>query len=159
MAAFAKYDGIDGEATDSNHDKWIDILSVDWGAHKPGGGSTGQSRRRGGVVCEDVTLTIEYEKAGPKLLDKCFKGEVIPKLEIELTATYGGSRATYLKYELINVMVTSYQTNASGNDESGPPMLVIGNNFEEIKVTYTEFDEAGSSQGNVEAEHKIGKGE
>ena len=159
MAAFAKYDGIDGEAIDANHDKWIDILSIDWGAHKPGGGATGQSRRRGGAVLEDLTLTIEYEKAAPKLQEKCLKGEVIPKLELELTSTYGGSRATYLKYELTNVMVTSYQTNASGNDDAGPPTVVIGNNFEEIKVTYTEYDEAGSSKGNVETEFKVGVGE
>ncbi len=159
MAAFAKYDGIDGEAIDANHDKWIDVLSIDWGAHKPGGGATGQSRRRGGVVCEDVTLTIEFEKAAPVLLDKCLKGEVIPKLEIELTSTYGGARATYLKYELVNVMITSYQTNASGNDDAGPPTVVIGNNFEEIKVTYTEYDDTGSSQGNVETTFKVEKGE
>ena len=25
-------------AGDSNHDKWIDVLSIDWGSHKPGGG-------------------------------------------------------------------------------------------------------------------------
>lgn len=159
MAAFAKYDGIDGEAIDANHDKWIDVLSVDWGAHKPGGGMTGQSRRRGGAVVEDLVLTIEYEKASPKLQEKCLLGEIIPKLEIELTSTYGGARATYLKYELKNVMVTSYQMNASGNDEAGPPTVVIGNNFEEIKVTYTEYDDEGSNKGNVETEHKVGKGE
>jgi type VI secretion system Hcp family effector len=159
MAAFAKYDGIDGESADANHDKWIDVLSIDWGAHKPGGGATGQSRRRGAAVVEDMTLTIEYEKAGPKLQEKCLKGEVIPKLELELTASYGGARATYLRYELQNVMVTSFQSNASGNDEAGPPTVVIGNNFEEIKVTYTEYDDTGSSQGNVETEFKVGKGE
>lgn len=155
MAAFAKYEGVDGESMDANHDKWIDVLSLDWGAHKPGGGSTGQSRRRGAAVVEDMVLTIEYEKAAPKLLEKCLRGEVVPKLEIELTATYGGARATYLKYELKNVMVTSYQTNASGNDEAGPPTVVVGNNFEEIKVTYTEYDDAGSSKGSVETEHKV----
>ena len=159
MAAFAKYEGVDGESKDANHDKWIDILSLDWGAHKPGGGSTGQSRRRGAAVVEDLTLTIEYEKSSPKLQEKCLKGEVIPKLEIEQTATYGGARATYLKYELKNVLVTSFQTNASGNDEAGPPTVVIGNNFEEIKVTYTEFDDEGSSKGNVETEFKVEKGE
>ena len=158
MAVFAKYDGVDGESKDENHDKWIDVLSIDWGAHKPGGGMTGQSRRRGAAVVEDMTLTVEYEKSAPKLLEKCLKGEVIPKLELEQTATYGGSRATYLKYELKNVMVTSYQTNASGNDEAGPPTVVVGNNFEEIKVTYTEFDEAGSSKGNVETEFSVEKG-
>ena len=159
MAAFAKYDGIDGESKDANHDKWIDILSIDWGAHKPGGGATGQSRRRGGAVVEDITLTIEYEKSSPLLQEKCLMGEIIPKLELELTSTYGGARATYLIYELTNVMVTSFQTNASGNDEAGPPTVVIGNNFEEIKVTYTEYDDAGSSKGNVETSFTVGTGE
>jgi type VI secretion system secreted protein Hcp len=159
MAVFAKYEGIDGESQDSNHGKWIDVLSIDWGIHKPGGGLTGQSRRRGAAVVEDMTLTVEYEKASPKLMEKCLKGEVIPKLELEQTATYGGARATYLKYELKNVMVTSCQVNASGNDEAGPPTVVLGNNFEEVKVTYTEFDDAGKSKGNVEFEHKVGKGE
>jgi len=156
-AAFAKYDGIDGESTDSKHDKWIDLLSVDWEAHKPGGGATGQSRRRGGAVVEDMTLTMEFEKSSPILQGKMLSGEVIPRLLIELTATYGGSRATYLTYELTNVMITSFQKSASTN-ENGNPTLIIGNNFEEIKVTYTEFDDAGSSKGNTEAEYKVGKG-
>ncbi len=159
MAAFAKYDGIDGEALDKNHEKWIDVLSADWGASKPGGGATGQSRRRGGAIVEDMVLTIEYEKAAPVLQEKCLQGQIIPKLEIEMTSTYGGSRATYLKYELTNVMITSYQTSASGNDDAGPPTVVIGNNFEEIKVTYTEYDDTGKSGGNVETSHKVGKGE
>jgi type VI secretion system secreted protein Hcp len=159
MSAFAKYDGIDGEVEDGKHDKWIDILSVEWGAHKPGGGATGQSRRRGGAVVEDLTLTLEYEKAAPKLQEKCLMGDVIPKLEIVLTATYGGARAQYLKYELKNVMITSYQLAASGNDEAGPPTVVIGNNFEEMRVTYTQYDDTGASQGNVETSHKVAKGE
>jgi type VI secretion system secreted protein Hcp len=159
MAVFAKYDGVDGESKDSNHDKWIDVLSVDWGVHKPGGGATGQTRRRGAAVVEDITLTIEYEKAAPKLLEKCLKGVIIPKLELEQTATYGGARETYLKYELKNVMVTAVQVNASGNDEAGPPTVVMQNNFEEIKVTYTEFDDEGSSKGNVETEFKVEKAE
>jgi type VI secretion system secreted protein Hcp len=155
MAAFAKYEGVDGESKDATHNNWIDVLSLDWGVHRPGGGATGQSRRRGAAVVEDLVLTIEYEKAAPKLQEKCLRGEVVPKLEIELTATYGGARATYLRYELKNVMVTSYQINASGNDEAGPPTVVVGNNFEEIKVTYTEYDDTGSSLGNVETVHKV----
>ncbi len=158
-AAFAKYDGIDGESKDADHDKWIDVLSIDWGVHKPGGGMTGQSRRRGAAVVEDLVLTTEFEKSSPKLQEKCLKGEVIPKLEIELTSTYGGARATYLRYELKNVMITSYKMTASGNDEAGPPTEEYGVNFEEIKVTYTEYDGSGSSLGNVEMEYKVEEGE
>ena len=157
-AVFAKYEGIDGESTDASHDKWIDVLSVDWGMHSPGGGMTGQSRRRGSAVIEDLVLTTEFEKSSPKLQEKLLKGEVIPKLEIEMTATYGGARATYLKYELKNVMVTSYSLSASGNDEAGPPTDKFGVKFEEIKVTYTEYDDAGNSKGNVEYSWKVEKG-
>jgi len=97
---------------------------------------------------------MEYDKAAPKLLDKSLKGSVIPELEVELTATRGGARSTYLRYELTNVLVSSYQTDASGNDEAGPPIVVVGHRFESIKVTYTEFDDAGSSLGNVETSYE-----
>ncbi len=105
--AYLILDANGSPTADANHDKWIDVLNIDWGSHKPGGGMTGQSRRRGGAVVEDVTLTIEYEKASPKLQEKMNMGEVIPKLEIEQTSTYGGARAVYLKYELKNVLITS----------------------------------------------------
>ena len=157
MAVFAKYDGIDGEATDAHHDKWVDILSLDWGVHRADAGATGQSRRRGSAVVEDLMLTFGYEKAATKLLDKCLKGEVVPQLDIELTATYGGARVTYLKYELKKVMVTSYHVSASGDDGAGPPTVIVANNFEELKVTYTEFDDAGASVGNVETVYKRDK--
>ena len=157
MAIFVKYDGVDGESADANHDKWIDVLSIDWGSSKPGGGATGQSRRRGSVIVEDMRLTMEFEKSTPKLLEKLNMGEVIPKVEIEQTANYGGSRATYLKYTLTNVQVTAFDVNASGNDES-PPTVTIANNFEEYKVTYTEYDSEGNKGGNVETTWKVKKG-
>ena len=167
-AVFAKYDGIDGESTDSNHDKWIDVLSIDWGAHRPGGGATGQTRRRGAAIVEDLTLTMEYEKSTPKLQEKCLMGEIIPKLEIEQTANYGGARATYLKYELKNVMITSFRVSGQvGEDTDGDgvvdekrPVVVCSLNFEEIKVTYTELDrETGANKGNVEYSWKVEEGE
>ncbi len=155
---FMKYDGVDGESKDANHDKWIDVLSIDWGANKPGGGATGQSRRRGGAVVEDFAITFEYEKASPKLLEAAATGKVFPKVEIELSSTYGGARATYLKYELTNVQISSYNVSGSTGDDA-PPTVTVGNNFEEIKVTYTEYDDTGSTKGNAETTWKVEKGE
>ena len=34
---------------------------------------------------------------------------------------------------------------------------MIGNNFEEIKVTYTEYGDDGSNMGNVEYKWKVGE--
>lgn len=149
---FAKYDGFDGESKDENHDKWIDVLSIDWGASQPTAGASGMSRRRGGAEVEDMVITFQYEKAAPKLVERCLKGQVIPKLEIELVGVFGGSRATYLRYELKNVMITGYDISG---EPSSPVIVEVANNFEEFKVTYTEYDDEGSSQGNVEFEYKV----
>lgn len=156
MAIFAKYEGIDGESKDSNHDRWIDVRSVDWAAETDSAGPTGPSRRRGRTVVEDVVIGLDFEQAAVKLQEASVKGRVIPKLEIEFTATYGGARATYLKYELTNVLVASYEFSASGDDAAGPPIVIVGNDFEKIKVTYTLFADDGSPQGNVETEYKVG---
>ena len=156
MAIFAKYDGIDGESKDANHSQWIDVISLDWGVRQPDRANSGGSRRRAAAIVEDMFLTMDYGKASPKLQEKCLKGAVIPKLEIEFTASYGGARATYLRYELKNVLIKSFQTETS-EDPEAPPGVLVANNFEQIKVTYTEFDETGSSRGNVETTHKVGK--
>ncbi len=150
---FAKYDGIDGESQDANHDKWIDVLSYDWGMRKPGSAATGQSRRRGAPIVQPFEMTFDYETASPKLLEKCLLGEIIPKLEVELTAVYGGARATYLKYEMKNVACKAYHI--GGHADGSPPTVVIANNFEEIKVTYTEYDSEGNKKGNVETSYKV----
>ena len=88
-----------------------------------------------------MTLNMEFEKSIVHLLEKLNLGEVIPKLEIEQTTTYGQNServVVYLKYELTNVQVTAFDANASGNDES-LPTVTIANNFEEYKGTYTEY--------------------
>ena len=151
MAMFARYEGIDGESKDENHENWIDLLSLEWAVSAPEGGG---GRRRAAAEVEPMVLAMEYEKAAPKLLERSLKGSVVPTLEIELTSTYGGARATYLRYELKNVRVTAYDVEASGNDEAGPPVVLVANEFEEIKVTYSEFDDSGSNLGNVETEYK-----
>ena len=155
MAVFAKYDGIDGESKDANHAAWVDVLSLDWSAYRPTGVGSAGSRRRGTAVVEDMVLSLPYEKAAPKLLEKCLEGAMIPRLEVEVTATYGGSRVTYLRYELENVLITSYQVHASGDDEAGPPTVVIANDFEKIEVTYTEFDDDGTEKAEVETEYTV----
>ncbi len=143
-AAYIKYDGIDGEARDSSHQGWVDLLSFGQGIHKPGGGATGQSRRRGALV-QDVTATMRIDSASPELFIKASKGEVFPRVEVDLCEGTPSSACEpidvtpqhcYLKYELSNVLITSYQINASGNDERG--MVDVALNYEEIKVTYTE---------------------
>ncbi len=158
MAAYIKFDGIDGEAKDKDHDKWSDILTFGQGCSKPGGGTTGPTRRRGDTILDDIVVVKELDKASPKIAEAVCKGKVFPKVEIHLTASYtDAGRVTYYAYELTNVQVSSYNINGSGQAEQ-VPTEDISFNFEEIKVTYTETDETGSEKGNIEYEWKVEEG-
>ncbi|MBC2713118.1 MAG: type VI secretion system tube protein Hcp [Desulfosarcina sp.] len=159
MAAYIKFDGVDGEAQDKDHKAWSDLASFSQGLHQPGGGATGAARRRGDVILDDLTCAKGLDKASPKIAEAICKGKVFPKVEIDLTASFtDAGRVTYYRYELTNVAVTSYNIGGSGQSEE-VPMEDFSLNFEEIKVTYTENDSKGKSKGNVEYSWKVEEGE
>lgn len=159
MAGYIKFDGIDGESVDKDHKGWINILSFGQAIHQPGGGSTGTARRRGDVILDDINVAKLLDKASPKIAESVCKGKVFSKVEIELTASYtDAGRVTYYRYELKNVLVTSYNVSGAAQSED-VPAEDFSLNFEEIKVTYTENDNKGKKKGNIEYSWKVEEGE
>ncbi|MGE0756465.1 MAG: Hcp family type VI secretion system effector [Pirellulaceae bacterium] len=155
MAAFIKFDGIDGEVQDKDHKGWSALSSFSQVLHKPGMGMTGVSRRRGDVILEDVNCTKEVDKSSPKLTEAICNGKVIPKVEIHVTASYtDAGRVTYFAYELTNVLITNYDISASGQSEQ-VPSEDFSLNFEEIRVTYTENDSKGKKKGQLDYSWKV----
>ena len=155
MAAYIKFDGIEGEAQDKDHKGWSNLDTFTQGYSQPGGGATGPTRRRGDVVVDDIACSKELDKSTPKLAEAVCKGKVFPKVQIHLTAsTSGAGRVTYYAIEMKNVLVTHHTISGSGQSES-VPMEDFSLNFEEIMVTYTEVDSTGRSKGNVEYQWKV----
>jgi len=182
-SAYIKFEGIDGEAQDKEHEGWSEIVSFSQGISQPGG-ATGTTRRRGDVVLEEIVVVKQLDKSSPKLAESICKGQVFPKVEIHLTGPSEGStcQGTFYVYELQNVMITSYKVSGSNPlayaliapvpdvtmPSAGPfivqavdaPMEEISLNFEEIKVTYTECDPiTGKAKGNVEYTWKVEEAE
>ena len=153
---FAKFEAINGESTDEKHKDWIEIHSFEFSMAVPGSAS-GTSRRRGDVVANDIFITKSVDKSTPKLMEALTRNTVIGEVIIEVVRPTG-NKETFYRYELTNVLVTSYQ---SGGEESGiKPGDVLSLNFEEIKVTYTEFDKStGSMKGNIEWTWRIEEAE
>jgi type VI secretion system secreted protein Hcp len=159
MAAYIKFEGVEGEAQDRDHQGWSDLASFGQGLHQPGGSATGATRRRGDVILDDIACAKELDKASPKIAEAVCNGKVFPKVEIHLTASFtDAGRVTYYAYELQNVLVSSYNISGSGQSED-VPMEDFNLNFEEIKVTYTEADSTGKSKGNVEYSWRVEEGE
>lgn len=156
-AAYMKFDGIDGESKDQQHDKWSDIMSFNHGIHIPGGGATGATRRRGGAV-SDIIVRKAIDKASVKIQEEMLKGTVFPLVEIhEAKLTPNGLDTVYYKYELRNARVTNYyigdarrKTEELQPIDSEIPLEEIKLEFEEMKVSYLEIDEHGDPHGWIE---------
>ena len=151
-AGYLKFDGIDGEAQDRGHQNWSDLVSFSHQIAKTDSNTNRPTLDLGFAV------TKTLDKASPKIQEATVTGKLIPSVTLELTRNMAGSASMpYYAYELKNVQITSYSISGSG--QAGDiPTESFSLNFEEIQVTYTEYDSDGSKKGHVEYSWKVEKG-
>lgn len=140
-AAYIKFDGIDGEARDSAHSGWSEALAFSFGVEREMSGATG-GKATSTSSFSDFSIVKQIDKSSPGLFLASANGQVIPTFSFEITHD-DGAKLAYLKYELTNVMVTSY--NISGGD-TGTPVETISLNFEKITFSYIGMDSKTGTQ-------------
>ena len=146
-AGFIKFDGIEGEST-TRHEGEIDILSFSWGMSQSGTMQTARGGGAGKVSVNDLVFTKYVGKSSPVLMEAVASGRHIPTVVLEIERGPGGEeRFPYLKYELKNVLVTSYSVGWNSSQADSVPTEEMSLNFEEIKVTYVEQEPDGSRGG------------
>ena len=137
-----KYEGIDGEATQAQHKKWIGLQSCQLGNSRHVTTVTGAAadREAGVPQLSEVVVTKEQDGASSKLFEASLIGEG-KKVQIDFVST---NNNIYMTVELENVLVSSFSVSGSGGQSGGRPMESLSLNF--TKITYTTF--AMDAQGN-----------
>ncbi len=107
--AFLKIEGVDGESTDDKHKQWIDLESY--------------SMNRATQTVQIVRKTTSRSSA--KIALFCAQGQHIKKAVLHVRKSGGD----YMKIELENVLITSYQTSSSS---SGVPTESFSLNYTKI---------------------------
>src|SRR6266508_5096033 len=139
---FLKLEGIKGESKDSKHRDEIDILSWSWGETNAGTMAFGGGAGGGKVQMQDFHFTALYSKASTIPFLKCAEGSHIPSAT--LTARKAGEQQLeFLKVELSDLLVTSYQTGGSAGSDT-LPVDQFSLNFATIKWEYKEQNPDGS---------------
>src|SRR5262249_3140713 len=106
--AFMQVDGIEGESDDADHKKWIEINSFSQGGTQPNAGqrSTGGGAASAQVTMQDVSVTKDYDKSSPKLLNAMVTAKHIPTIKFEFVRS-AEDPVVYLKVNLSDVLISS----------------------------------------------------
>ena len=142
---YLKIATVDGESTQSNHEKWIEIYSFSWGASNPttvGAGSGGLTGGRVSVSSFNVMKKTEASSA--TLFAACAAGKHFDDATVEMSkATGEGGQQVFLKYVFTDVMIESIQWSGStGGDDSPTESLSIA--FAKVAITYSKQDDTGA---------------
>ncbi|MCC6419897.1 MAG: type VI secretion system tube protein Hcp [Gemmataceae bacterium] len=152
---FLKIDGVDGEATAKGHEKEIDLESWSWGETNSGSHAHGGGGGAGKVVMQDFHFVMKICKASPKLLQICATGEHIKKATLTCRKA-GKSQQEFLKIEMEDLLVSSYQTGGSGHSDIIPTDQ-ISLNFTKVKMVYKEQKPDGTLGGTTPGGYDLAK--
>lgn len=144
-AIFVKIPGIEGEAADPNHDKWIDVLSIESEIIRPvTAPGTPTARAQHG----DIKIIKRVDKASPLLLGAGSTGGFVTDVVIDITrAGTNPTPGSYFQYRLREALVNSF----SASQESDLPIEIISMNYSRVDWMYQEFKDDGSKGLTVEA--------
>jgi type VI secretion system Hcp family effector len=127
LAAYLKIAGVDGESTDSGHKNEIELLSWSWVVPPPPAGDA--------PAVSEIVVTKLVDSASPVLFQFATQGKHIPNVVLDFELSSGKKHEPYLRYELENVQITSYQLGGSAEDL---PLESVSFSFGEIKVVYQQ---------------------
>lgn len=117
---FLKIDGVDGESSDRDHKKWIELESWQFGQSTRGG--TGKKSM------ETINFVKQIDKSSPQLATMASNGTPIKVAILHQRCAPGSNQ--FMAYELKDVLVSSYQTGGS----AGMPTETFSLNFEKVKT-------------------------
>ena len=160
MAAFLKTESpkIDGQVTDKDHDKWIEIKSMSSPIFRSiAQGAKDTQRTQGDTTLGDIVIVRNLDTSSVELQKNCANGTPIKKITIHFTLQAKNKQETYLEYILENVIITSYSIHVN---EKGDPTA-----SEELTLAYTKVEwnftkinpETFNKETPVRASFEVGK--
>jgi type VI secretion system secreted protein Hcp len=111
---YMKIGTIEGESTDEGRNGWIDLLSVSAAIDRSNDANGRAAVVPGKPSCSPLLIRKTVDKASPPLLDSVMTLKSFPSVDIEFVRA-GNPSQVYLKFELENVQITSYQFNGAAD--------------------------------------------
>ncbi len=134
---------IAGEAKVPNHDKWLNVDSMQWGVGRAissvaGGGDRDTSN----PSFSEVTFSTSTDVASTELFAQAAGGKKIcEKMEVHFIQTAGETKGQhFLKLHFYDPLISSYSMSSGGER----PSESFSVNYTKMEMQYDKFDKSGS---------------
>ena len=146
MPIFMKYDGVDGDVKAAGHEKWIMLDSCQLGVHRNIANTSGrgQNREASAPSVSEIVVTKKQDCASTGLFKASLHGEG-KKAEIHFCKTDKDKVEPYMKIELENVLISSYNVSGHGGDGNDRPMESLSLNYTKIVYTTVQMDDKNAT--------------
>ena len=143
MDMFLNVAGVPGESLDDKHKGEIDVLAWSWRMSNPGSFHNGGKGSTRMPSAQDISFTKFIDKASPNLMYHLFTGEPMESAKLTIRKAGGAYAVEYLVFTLSPVIVTSYTTGGSGNEDRFTENVSL--NFGKMSLDYTEQHQDGTA--------------
>jgi type VI secretion system secreted protein Hcp len=129
---------IKGQSSVDGHIGWINIDSMQWGVGRSVASQSGGSAKRevSSPSVSEVTFSRATDMASPELFFQACGGVSLGKCEIHLLQVVENKPQVYIKIELEEALISSYQTSCGGER----PTDSFSVNFTKVSYEYDTFD-------------------
>ena len=141
---YLKIDGVPGESKAAGHSDEIDVLSYSWGIAQTGTMGYGGGGGAGKANFSDFSFIMRMNKATPKLMLACAKGDHI-KTAVLTCRKAGGKQQDYMIFKFFDLLISNYSSSGSSEE----PTESVSFNFSKMEMEYKEQDEKGGLKGPV----------
>jgi type VI secretion system secreted protein Hcp len=158
MAIYMKFGGIQGDVTESGHQNWIELGSLQWGVGRGVSSPTGSSADREATApsVSEITITKDQDSSSIKLLTQAFTGDGngdAATVQIDFTRTASGKLDVYQTFTLSNVIISGFSTSSGGDRPSESLSL----NFVKIDVKVTPMNPDGTPGNPANVTYDLGQ--
>jgi len=148
MPIYMKIDGIDGKVTEKDHEKWIEVDSIQWGVSRSISSAVGSAKDREASQpsISEVNVIKDMDEASPHIFTEACVGKS-KKVQIHLCGTSSNKIQTFMEYELEDGIVSGYSVSASGEQSSESLSL----SFNKLTMKFIPHDNTGRALSPIPA--------
>ncbi len=135
-------DALRGDVKDDVFKDAIELSGWAWGMQRSGTMHTSDGMNNSQNVVQDLVFNKITDRSSVEFMHRCMSGKKTDKMKLSIVSSHNSPQA-YLIIELKGVMISSFSTNASEDQDRTHEEITL--NFSDFKYKYQSTDSVNGS--------------